>query len=67
MPGPTAWQIAFAQWRDPMNIMLTVVAAIARRHRPGGDRRSWSASWSLLNIVLGARQEMKARASVAAP
>src|SRR5690606_30996611 len=28
-PVPTAWQIAAKQWLTPMNIMLTVVAAVS--------------------------------------
>ena len=64
-PGPTAWEIAFAQWRDPMNIMLTVVAVIAAVI--GQVETALLVGFLVvLNVVLGSRQELKARASVSA-
>jgi Ca2+-transporting ATPase len=64
-PVPTVWQIAFAQWRDPMNIMLTVVAAISLLI---GQEETAALVGALvvLNVVLGSRQELKARESVEA-
>ena len=64
-PVPSIWQIAFGQWRDPMNIMLTVVAAISLLI---GQEETAALVGALvvLNVVLGSRQEVKARASVEA-
>ena len=64
-PAPTAWQIALRQWRDPMNIMLTVVAALSLLI--GQEETAALVGFLVvLNIILGSRQELKARESVAA-
>ncbi len=65
VPGPTAWQIAFAQWSDPMNIMLTVVMAISLVIAQV-ETALLVGFLVVLNVVLGSRQELKARASVEA-
>ncbi|MCA2211496.1 cation-translocating P-type ATPase [Jidongwangia harbinensis] len=61
--APPAWSVAMRQLRDPMNIMLVVVVAA------GVVIGEFStavivALLVLLNVVLGARQELAARASV---
>ena len=64
-PAPTVWQIAFAQWRDPMNVMLTLVAVLSIAI----DQMETAVlvgGLVLLNVVMGSRQELKARESVAA-
>ncbi|MGA5300039.1 cation-translocating P-type ATPase [Nucisporomicrobium flavum] len=60
---PPAWAVAMQQLRDPMNIMLVVVVAA------GIVIGEFSTALIvtllvLLNVVLGARQELAARASV---
>src|SRR6476660_2549142 len=60
---PSVWQVALAQLRDPMNIMLVAVTIVsfAIGEVPTGII---VAALILLNVVLGSRQELKARASV---
>src|SRR4051812_3897927 len=60
---PSVWQVAFEQVREPMNIMLIAVTAVsfAIGEVPTGII---VALLILLNIILGSRQELKARASV---
>ena len=60
---PSVWQVALAQLRDPMNIMLVAVTVVsfAIGEVPTGII---VAALILLNVVLGSRQELKARASV---
>jgi Ca2+-transporting ATPase len=60
---PSAWAVALQQLRDPMNIMLVVVVAAAVVI---GEISTALivAGLVLLNIVLGSRQELAARASV---
>ncbi len=65
VPAPSVWSIAFAQWRDPMNIMLTVVALISVLIAQE-ETAILVGFLVVLNVVLGSRQELKARASVAA-
>lgn len=60
---PSSWAVALKQLRDPMNIMLVIVVAA------GIIIGEFStalivALLVLLNVVLGARQELAARASV---
>ncbi len=64
-PVASVWQLAFAQWRDPMNVMLTVVAILSIVI---GQEETAILVGALvaLNLVMGTRQELKARASVAA-
>ncbi len=64
-PRPTAWQIAAKQWLTPMNIMLTVVAAVS--FLIGQTETAVLVAFLVtLNVSMGARQELKARESVAA-
>jgi Ca2+-transporting ATPase len=60
---PSAWAVALQQLRDPMNIMLVVVVAVSVVI---GEVSTAIIVGLLvmLNVVLGARQELKARASV---
>ncbi len=60
---PSVWAIALEQLRDPMNIMLVAVTAVSFAI---GQVSTGIivALLILLNVVLGARQELKARASV---
>jgi P-type Ca2+ transporter type 2C len=60
---PSVWSLALGQLRDPMNIMLvavTVVSLIIGQVSTG----VLVAVLVALNVVLGTRQELKARASV---
>jgi P-type Ca2+ transporter type 2C len=59
----SVWAVAFEQVRDPMNIMLLVVTVVSL------VIAEWSTAVVVgllvaLNVVLGTRQELKARASV---
>jgi Ca2+-transporting ATPase len=60
---PSMWAVALQQLRDPMNIMLVAVAVISLVI---GEVPTalLVAALVVLNVVLGARQELKARASV---
>jgi Ca2+-transporting ATPase len=60
---PSVWAVALAQLRDPMNIMLVAVVAVSVLI---GELSTAIIVGLLvvLNVVLGARQELKARASV---
>ena len=62
---PSTWSIAIAQLRDPMNIMLIAVVAVSFVI---GQVSTGVivALLILLNVFLGARQELKARESVTA-
>jgi Ca2+-transporting ATPase len=60
---PSIWAVSLAQLRDPMNIMLIAVA-IASLLIAQVSTAVLVAALVLLNVVLGARQELKARASV---
>jgi P-type Ca2+ transporter type 2C len=60
---PSTWAVALAQLRDPMNIMLIAVA-IASLAIGQVSTAVLVAALVLLNVLLGARQELKARASV---
>ena len=62
-PPPSTWAIALGQFMNPMNIMLvavTVVSFLIGEVSTGVI----VALLILLNVVLGTRQELKARASV---
>ncbi|HEX5195981.1 MAG TPA: cation-translocating P-type ATPase [Gaiellales bacterium] len=62
-PPPSMWEVAVAQLRDPMNIMLiavTIVSVVIGQVSTG----IIVALLILLNVVLGSRQELKARASI---
>jgi Ca2+-transporting ATPase len=60
---PSGWVVALGQLRDPMNIMLIAVA-VASLLIAQVSTAVLVAALVLLNVVLGARQELKARASV---
>src|ERR1700750_2086733 len=60
---PSVWVVALARLRDPMNIMLVAVVVVSLLI----GQVSTAVIVGLLgvlNVVLGARQELKARASV---
>jgi P-type Ca2+ transporter type 2C len=60
---PSLWEVALQQLRDPMNIMLLAVAVVSLLI----DQVSTAilvGALVVLNVVLGARQELTARASV---
>ncbi|MEV6928142.1 HAD-IC family P-type ATPase [Dactylosporangium sp. NPDC051485] len=60
---PSAWSVALRQLRDPMNVMLVVVVAVGLVS--GGFLTAVVVGLLVaLNVVLGARQELRARASV---
>ncbi len=62
-PSPSVWQVALRQLADPMNVMLVAVAVISFFI----DQASVGVLVGflvVLNVVLGTRQELKARASV---
>ena len=60
---PSVWAIALVQLREPMNIMLVAVTVVSFiiGEVPTGVLVAFLI---LLNLVLGTRQELKARASV---
>ena len=60
---PAAWRVAAQQLRDPMNIMLVAVVAVSIVIGEVSTALIVGLL-ILLNVVLGARQELKARASV---
>jgi Ca2+-transporting ATPase len=60
---PSVWEIALAQLRDPMNIMLIAVT-VAGLVIGEVSTALIVALLILLNVVLGSRQELKAQASV---
>src|SRR5215470_12735412 len=62
---PSVWAVAVQQLRDPMNIMLVAVTAVSFVI---GEVSTGVivALLILLNVVLGSRQELKARESVTA-
>ena len=60
---PSVWAVALGQLRDPMNIMLVAVAVVSLAI---GEVPTalMVALLVVLNVVLGTRQELMARASV---
>src|SRR3954470_5250887 len=60
---PSVWEVALQQLRDPMNIMLVAVTGLSFVI---GEVSTGVivALLIMLNVVLGARQELKARASI---
>ncbi len=60
---PSVWAVAFAQLRDPMNLMLVAVALVSLLIQEFSTGIIVGLL-ILLNVVLGSRQELKARASV---
>ena len=62
-PSPSVWQVAWAQVIDPMNVMLIAVAVISLFI----DQVSVGILVGILvvlNVIMGARQELMAKASV---
>src|SRR4029077_19132040 len=60
---PGMWRVALAQLRDPMNLMLVAVT-VASFLIDQVSTGILVGLLILLNVVLGSRQELKARASV---
>ena len=60
---PSMWAVALEQLRDPMNLMLVAVAVVSLLIAQVSTAIV-VAALVVLNVVLGARQELKARASV---
>jgi P-type Ca2+ transporter type 2C len=60
---PSVWAVALGQLRDPMNIMLVAVAVVSLAIGQISTA-ILVALLVILNVVLGTRQEMNARASV---
>ena len=62
-PRPTLWQVVGKQWQDPMTVLLTVLIGVCII----ADQPETAVLVTLLvliNVAMGAQQEMKARASV---
>ncbi len=62
-PRPTVWQVVGKQWRDPMTVLLTILIGVCIV----ADQPETAVLVTLLvliNVAMGAQQEMKARASV---
>lgn len=64
-PEPTAWQVVLRQWRDPMTVLLTVLIGVSLL---AGQTATavLVVLLVLLNVGMGAHQELKARSSAAA-
>jgi Ca2+-transporting ATPase len=60
---PSGWKVALGQLRDPMNLMLVAVAVVSLAIGQVSTALV-VAFLVVLNVVLGASQELKARASV---
>lgn len=60
---PSMWAVALEQLRDPMNLMLVAVAIVSLLIAQVSTAIV-VAALVVLNVVLGARQELKARESV---
>ena len=64
-PEPTVWQLILKQWQDPMTVLLTVLIGVCIvAAQP--ETAVLVTLLVLLNVSMGARQEAKARSSVAA-
>lgn len=64
-PKPSVWQIVGKTWADPMNILLTVLIAVsAFAGQP--ETAVLIALLVILNVTMGANQELKARRSAEA-
>ena len=61
---PSSWVVALRQLKDPMNLMLVGVAAVSLFLIDQVPVGVVVALLVVLNLVLGVRQELKARASV---
>ena len=62
-PAPSVWQVSLRQLADPMNVMLVAVAIISLFINQVSVGILVGAL-VILNVILGARQELKAKASV---
>ncbi len=62
-PSPSAWQVTLRQVVDPMNVMLIAVAVISLVINQVSVGILVGAL-VILNVILGAKQELKAKASV---
>ncbi len=62
-PSPSVWQLALRQLADPMNLMLVAVVVVSFFIHQASVA-VLVAALVVLNVVLGARQELKAQASV---
>ncbi|WP_243077078.1 cation-transporting P-type ATPase [Microbacterium sp. SS28] len=62
-PSPSIWQVAWSQVIDPMNVMLIAVAVISL-FIGQVSVGILVGVLVILNVVMGARQELKAKASV---
>ena len=62
-PPPSIWSVAAGQFMDPMNLMLVAVAVVSLLIGQVSTGLL-VAALVVLNVVMGTRQEMKARASV---
>lgn len=62
-PAPSVWQVALRQLADPMNVMLVAVAIISLFINQVSVGILVGAL-VVLNVILGTRQELKAKASV---
>jgi len=62
-PAPSVWQVSLRQLADPMNVMLVAVAIISLFINQVSVGILVGAL-VILNVFLGARQELKAKASV---
>ncbi len=64
-PQPTLWQLVLKQWQDPMTVLLTVLIGVCViANQP--ETAVLVTLLVVLNVAMGARQEAKARSSVAA-
>ncbi len=64
-PRRSSWSIALATWGTPMNVMLTVVAVVSFAIGQV-ETGTLISVLVLINVVMGARQEINARTSVEA-
>lgn len=64
-PQPSAWQIVLRTWADPMNLMLSIVAVVSFVFGQP-ETGILIVFLVLLNVFMGASQEIKAQQSVGA-
>ncbi len=62
-PRPSAWQVVVRQWRDPMTVLLTVLIAVSALVNQV-ETAVLVALLVVINVGMGAQQQLKARASV---
>jgi P-type Ca2+ transporter type 2C len=61
-PQPSFWQVVARTWADPMNVLLTVLIGVSA-YAGQPETAVLIALLVLLNVVMGANQELKARRS----